>query len=1598
MYISLSLILPFYEPIVVMVVIYRLFETTEYSTSELTKPEDIRTVLPFSILPARIAMMRNKLAIVARTTNERPLVDQFINDMSILHPSLNGSTIGGTGFSNNVLRSLYIPGFQDVVKIFDTEIELEDYIRNMNYDRAWEANTGEKIWGAIVFNKGPPNWDYSIRMNVSQVVLTSGDKVNVLRRGHSFAEIDKYVEAKLQTAGPPFLQEKGTEVTRQPYPGFLSLQLAIDRWILNQSVPINTLDPVKAFARFSDALRRLLPPTQAGLIFKDIKDINATSPATAMAIMNAGIDWMKEDTYAPQQVDFVPFPYLAYNSNGFYGLVLSILSFFLVIGFVFPVSRLIRGLVLEKEMKMREGMKMMGLSDAALFGSWIATYIIFWAILAILITIISGSSIFKSSNKASVWGVFFLFGLSSTTFSYLISIFFSRAKTASSLGIVLFIASYFPTFAVSDGGVSTGTKMAASLLAPTAFGLSINAIGNLEDNGAGSTSDTFAEFINNFSVQSGFGMMILDTLLYGVLAWYIDNILPASIREFGVPRAWYFPFTIQYWREVFNLPLPPVTATSSNKVTSDNFIRNFFGRRISATPSTGENSDMEKIASINASFIEEPDANLRAKEKEGRCVAIQKLRKEFDTPDGTKVAVNDIDMTMYEGQIFVLLGHNGAGKTTTISMLTGLIPPTSGNAVIFGRDVSTQLTQVRKDLGICPQHDVLWPELTVKEHLQIFTAIKDVPREKCPKEIEKAIADVGLTEKVNILASKLSGGQKRKLSVCIALAGGSRVIFLDEPTSGMDPYSRRSTWQILQNAREGRVMVLTTHFMDEADILGDRISIMADGGVKCCGSPTFLKKRFGVGYILTLIKATPKAQVEDALNLIRKYVPEVSIATNVGAELSLRFPLGSSVVFPDMLKELDSTMQSFGITSYGISITSIEDVFLKISAGEALSHETPNKLLLTDENMMNKGETPETAITINASYNTSNATVVPSSAMNPIGRGGGRNATVSNAMKASNFSAIDAVRAEARQEQTGFQTFVRHTQALLIKRWNYSKRDGKALAYQILLPFILIAAGLALIQSGQVNTFPDYQFSTAQFNADRRTNINLPKYPLLVPNFRFKAGVGAVDSTTVANALLAIPSTNATMDNSDLVFTTSTVNSIPDPYNFITVTTEPRRTYQQMSSLLLTDKPKRTSSKYGAYVWTRDGTIIPNQDPTAVYPANPAATYSIFYNSSGLHSAPIFMNLQNSGLYKLQNGGTGSITARTHPLPRTERESSLFASLLVFSAAIIIVIAFSFQASSTALYIVKEKEVSAKHQQLISGVSIISYWTSNFIFDLFVYAVSAGLAIILAFIFKINEFTDSNDERLAGFLLTFFFYGLALIGSTYLLSFFFKSPSSAQNTILFINMSAILLIAASQFLSQLASACRAEVSLRYIFRLLPSFSFGWNLVSLAFLTNAPLIDASCDAFNGIQRSPTDYLPYKALELKSTGTSLIFLAVEGLIYLVAVIVVEYILSQPKLRMYFKRDPVVKDVATEEDEDVVKERERVQQQVSSKNISDVVLLDELRKVYPGGKVAVKGVSYGLPMGEVFGFLGINGAGKTTTLQMLSGDVLPSIVPLY
>jgi ATP-binding cassette subfamily A (ABC1) protein 3 len=198
----------------------------------------------------------------------------------------------------------------------------------------------------------------------------------------------------------------------------------------------------------------------------------------------------------------------------------------------------------------------------------------------------------------------------------------------------------------------------------------------------------------------------------------------------------------------------------------------------------------------------------------------------------------------------VLLGHNGAGKTTTMHCLSGLIRPNSGEINAYGLAIPKDIDFVRKSFGFCPQHNQLWKKLSVLDHLKIYGKLrgKDVDDLEAMETFIEAIGLKGFTHQA---AGALSGGQKRKLSVGIAFIGDPKFVILDEPSSGMDTFARRQLWEFLKTRREGRVIMITTHFMDEADALADRVAVMAHGQLQAMGSPAFLKKRFGCGYMVT---------------------------------------------------------------------------------------------------------------------------------------------------------------------------------------------------------------------------------------------------------------------------------------------------------------------------------------------------------------------------------------------------------------------------------------------------------------------------------------------------------------------------------------------------------------------------------------------------------------------------------------------------------------------------------------------------------------------------------------------------------------------------
>ncbi|WIA44552.1 hypothetical protein OEZ86_007282 [Tetradesmus obliquus] len=221
-----------------------------------------------------------------------------------------------------------------------------------------------------------------------------------------------------------------------------------------------------------------------------------------------------------------------------------------------------------------------------------------------------------------------------------------------------------------------------------------------------------------------------------------------------------------------------------------------------------------------------------------------------------------------EGQLLCLLGPNGAGKTTTINCLTGVLPFTGGDALIYGNSIATEggLDAVRPLMGVCPQFDVLWQQLSGREHLVIYGLVKGSSFDQVLQQADELLTRVQLTEAAGVRSGSYSGGMRRRLSVAIALLGDPKIVYLDEPTRGMDPISRRAVWDIIQEAKQNRAIVLTTHSMAEADVLGDRIAIMVRGRLRAIGSSICLKHKFGSGYQLS-VHYEPAASAAQAVEV-----------------------------------------------------------------------------------------------------------------------------------------------------------------------------------------------------------------------------------------------------------------------------------------------------------------------------------------------------------------------------------------------------------------------------------------------------------------------------------------------------------------------------------------------------------------------------------------------------------------------------------------------------------------------------------------------------------------------------------------------------------
>ncbi|KAI8616095.1 P-loop containing nucleoside triphosphate hydrolase protein [Chytriomyces sp. MP71] len=524
--------------------------------------------------------------------------------------------------------------------------------------------------------------------------------------------------------------------------------------------------------------------------------------------------------------------------------------------------------------------------------------------------------LFPLSNPVLIFLLLLLLDLTNITSTLLFAPFFTTSKNAllfdGLISILLFTIPTFLIFWQEWAPSEIAIIFSSVVFYPLGFFFGMIRINQLEMEGVG------ANWENSLDGRGIGGFLIVltvDVALYGLLSLYLDQIVP---QEFGVPRPWFFPLQYvdkkRYDALIVARQTVPVSETSP-------------------AATSVQSEDLEA----------DPSGLLQLVHLEGICMRF---------PGASVNAVENFYLNLYQDEIFALLGHNGAGKSTLLHILTGLVAASSGQGALASYDLTKEMNSIRQLIGVCPQHDIHYDGLTVSEHVILFAGIKGLWATNSCRDLDalvnKALSQMDLLDKKHEMVQVLSGGQKRKLSVAMAMVGDPKILVLDEPTAGMDPVSRRALWSILSKSKKGRVTLLTTHQMDEADLVADRKAILSQGRIRCLGTSIYLKHRFNVGYKLDISYRVAASSDLHILSLVNKYIPEatvtstpdgsvpvntVPIATNGEKFVTFSLPPATSANFPRLFATLDKQVSGGAVLFYGISAPSLEEVFLKSEGG-----------------------------------------------------------------------------------------------------------------------------------------------------------------------------------------------------------------------------------------------------------------------------------------------------------------------------------------------------------------------------------------------------------------------------------------------------------------------------------------------------------------------------------------------------------------------------------------------------------------------------------------------------------------------------------------
>ncbi|XP_076760468.1 lipid droplet defective [Xylocopa sonorina] len=1183
----------------------------------------------------------------------------------------------------------------------------------------------------------------------------------------------------------------------------------------------------------------------------------------------------------------VPFQTTLYESQGIQ------VCFFVAL--MMCVGAAVRHIVWERESQNAMVMSVMGLKPWRNTMAWfITTFIELLIVMFSIATILLGGKILPRSDPSLVLIMMIDYAFAIVTFCYMISTMCSSASLAAITTVVMFLLTFMPYVIViaMEAVIGLGSKLLICLSMSTSFCYGCLYAARKEVQGVGLTwSGMWEESSPGDSMSLGLVLLMIaiDGCLYAIIGYLVVRYTNSGrgCHDLRSRSLW--------WADTRSLYGRPGYLT---------FVNNLYFTNDVLHPSAIYQDD-------------ESDASSQVVSEKQAGVRFEGVRKVYNTDQGEVVAVDDFTLKLCEGEVTSLLGRNGAGKTTIIKMLTGMLAPTNGEICLNGEE------GCKPDIGVCPQDNVLIGTLTPREHLIFYAKLKQpVEDASMQRNVNEMLTSLELGKQEHEPVYRLSGGTKRRLCVALAFLGSPKLVILDEPGAGVDPAARRRIWRLIDQHRIGRTVVLSTHHLDEADMLSDTVVVMHKGKILCTGSPLSLKMMHGSGYRLLVsfpadrdADSVERKKLESLKSVIEDAVPNAVINEVSGIEVAVTLPFqGKNGIHNNIAqaaKVLEDNRKTLGYSHFSLECDSLERVFLDLCAraedGSSATRGSQDSVITVD----NIGQT-----------------------------------TTKDDVDLIDFG------------PSLYRSPIRQMKALLKKRIWHFKKDWLTFIAGLLLPtiFVAVAMGFSLIRPPSADepplvltpklydTHPTYFYSIDNGDDSFLQHVSFQLHDRFGDDY--------------AGAWQTLPNDTGTcqcLEGQQVCHGVS----------------------QAVEGLLQVLPGKPTLdwivSTHQEYIEKRYG-------GWSLSHSKEGPLFVVWFNNKGHHALPSYLSALNEAILRA-SGVPGHLTTLNHPLKLSSDQlnrTTLLQHVADVGVALVLLLAFSLVAAQGSKELVRERLTEEKRILYLAGVHPVTYWTAALIWDFIVFGCSVALAVVVFEIFGLPAYVARDN--LPGICLLLFLFAWAALPFSHLTEKVFDD-SSMSNMVLFcvntfIGVASLATILVIDILGKTKTAENARDVLHNILLIFPQYALGDALVQISRndITAQLLEKFHMDTY----KSP--------LSWDLLGPHYVYLTFVGLALFSLNLMIECRML-PSWRR--QRSPYE---AVQEDEDVSKERMRVEGGMSDDILQTVKLRKEYRSVY-GTNVAVQNLSIGVQAGKCFGLLGTNGAGKSTTFRMLTTEIIPT-----